>query len=1205
MRNLSAFFFLLFLVLCSPAAAQNKANSHEAPFKQFFEEAYQVTQYRLPKGILEAMAWAKTRIRNIQPDQEAASCIGMPKVYGPMGLVADGQGYFINTLSACEAASSFSAKDIAENPRSNILAVALSLEDVLQSNLSLSHNLRESIPQLLGTLCEIPHQTPYARDLYLYEALNFLSQPEMQAKYHFPDHRLDLPAILGEENYKVLSAQRVTLLPGGGARASNGSHYQAGQALMPSPDYPPALWDPAPTCNYSSRSGTPVSAITIHTTQGSYAGAISWFKNCNSNVSAHYVIRSSDGQVTQMVRESDKGWHVGSENPYTIGLEHEGYVSDPAWYTNEMYTASADLVKDILNGGYGIDPLKTYAGPGHQGIVPLGTNCYKIKGHQHFPNQSHVDPGPNWDWARFYEMINTPLNPTVYAACSGSFYDTGGASGNYGDQERQSWRIAPGGATSVTLNFTAFDLENGYDYLWIYDGPDSRGDLLGKFDGAMIPGPLTANSGQMYVEFRSDCATTRSGWAANWNCNQAAPGCGMPLSVQATPNPFGVELNWGAVSGATSYEVRLRNSLESGWTTYASAGNSYSLFGLKSSSLYYYQVRSLCGATQSAWVGGDFHTPQAGSVATQNCTGVFRDSGGDLGNYKNAESYTFTISPVGASSISLSFSSFELEANYDFLEIYDGINTAAPLLGSWTGNNSPGTVTSSGGALTVRFTSDSWTTKPGWEANWQCAANLAPFTAIAPFEEWQADDFTVNISDQDNSGSGLKSRFYQVLDFNGIEWDCNRGNGFAFETFENGFSRWNAGAGNAYILNGALHQTDTLTTNTNFYLDVGQNASHTYLYHLKTRLWSGTTNRRMGIHIMADNPLGANRGNSYLIWFRGDNQTVQIYETINDQLNTRVTQPTTVAPFVWYDIKITYNPGSGLIEVYQEDQKVATWTDSSPLLNGSFISLRSNQAHCDFDNVRVYKSRGASVIAKVGPASTEDVRFQNPDPQPWHGEVHALAVDNADNWSNSDFKRFKVDWTVPSSVNVSDGAAADIDTFYSSSQILANWTASVDTNSGVQDYEVALGTSPLATDVLSWQSVGDTLATTLNGLNLQHAQLYFVSVRAKNLSRLYSNPLSSDGQLLWAPMAAATQPVSPEVIVWPNPVRDFVHIKNPSRQALRYALYASDGRLVISEETNSNGLHRINLKYLAAGLYFLNVTAEGAKARSFRILKQD
>ena len=41
------------------------------------------------------------------------------------------------------------------------------------------------------------------------------------------------------------------------------------------------------------------------------------------------MVRSSDGQVTQMVREYQKAWHARSANPYSIGIEHEGYVRQP------------------------------------------------------------------------------------------------------------------------------------------------------------------------------------------------------------------------------------------------------------------------------------------------------------------------------------------------------------------------------------------------------------------------------------------------------------------------------------------------------------------------------------------------------------------------------------------------------------------------------------------------------------------------------------------------------------------------------------------------------------------------------------------------------------------------------------------------------------------------------------------------------------
>lgn len=174
------------------------------------------------------------------------------------------------------------------------------------------------------------------------------------------------------------------------------------QPALASSDYPPAIWNPAASCNYSARTAA-VSHVTVHTTQGSYAGAISWFQNCSAGVSAHYVIRSSDGQVTQMVREADKAWHVGSSNGYTVGIEHEGYVNNPsAWYTTAMYNASSALTRDILASRS--LSQKVYDGSGGWNAVPADS-LYNVKGHVNYAKQSHTDPGSGWDWPRYKSLV--------------------------------------------------------------------------------------------------------------------------------------------------------------------------------------------------------------------------------------------------------------------------------------------------------------------------------------------------------------------------------------------------------------------------------------------------------------------------------------------------------------------------------------------------------------------------------------------------------------------------------------------------------------------------------------------------------------------------------------------------------------------------------------------------------------------------------
>ncbi|MCX6268477.1 MAG: PKD domain-containing protein, partial [Bacteroidetes bacterium] len=78
-----------------------------------------------------------------------------------------------------------------------------------------------------------------------------------------------------------------------------------------------------------------------------------------------------------------------------------------------------------------------------------------------------------------------------------------------------------------------------------------------------------------------------------------------------------------------------------------------------------------------------------GTVTT--CTGDFYDSGGPTGNYLNNENLTETFYPSTAGSlIRFTFTSFNTESGYDYLRIYNGINTSAPLIGTYNGTTSPG-----------------------------------------------------------------------------------------------------------------------------------------------------------------------------------------------------------------------------------------------------------------------------------------------------------------------------------------------------------------------------------------------------------------------------------------------------------------------------------------------------------------------------------
>lgn len=116
-----------------------------------------------------------------------------------------------------------------------------------------------------------------------------------------------------------------------------------------------------------------------------------------------------------------------------------------------------------------------------------------------------------------------------------------------------------------------------------------------------------------------------------------------------------------------------------------------------------------------------FNMGNLGTV-TNACGGIFYDSGGALGQYAPNEFYTATFCAPPGQFISFDFISFATTNAQDFLDIYDGADINAPLLGSYAGVNNPGLVTSSlGGCLTFVFSSNAAGNAAGWTANITCS----------------------------------------------------------------------------------------------------------------------------------------------------------------------------------------------------------------------------------------------------------------------------------------------------------------------------------------------------------------------------------------------------------------------------------------------------------------------------------------------------
>lgn len=122
-----------------------------------------------------------------------------------------------------------------------------------------------------------------------------------------------------------------------------------------------------------------------------------------------------------------------------------------------------------------------------------------------------------WD-ATYTSTVAPPVycsGTLTMVAPSGSFEDGSGPS-NYNDNTNCSWLIKPPGVSSITLSFSAFNTQQGHDFLKVYEGDSASAPMIGSFSGSTLPQQLTIPSGSMLVKFSSDNAGNDLGWTASY-----------------------------------------------------------------------------------------------------------------------------------------------------------------------------------------------------------------------------------------------------------------------------------------------------------------------------------------------------------------------------------------------------------------------------------------------------------------------------------------------------------------------------------------------------------------------------------------------------------------------------------------------------------------------------------------------------------------
>jgi len=369
-------------------------------------------EFNVPADLLKSVGYVETRWQMVSGREEFA---GQQPAFGVMALRGD-------RLETGARLAGVSAYDARTRPEANIRAAAALLSQ-------------------------------YATELQVNRADLGAWAPAV-ARYSGIAEQAGQSAYVHTDVYGVLSRGITERTPGGDVIASIAARPGIRAARVPAPpqrvagpDYAASIWRPSP--NYGARPAGDigqVGMVIIHDCEGSYSSCWSWLVNPDAQASAHYVVNESGSEISQLVRESDRAWHIAatydcslnsnvecwrngySSNHFTVGIEHGGFASQTSWPVGQI-DASAKLSCDIS---------QAYAIP---------RDRYHFVGHGQLQPSNRTDPGPNWPWTDYMNRINS--------------YCGGGSSALIVDSNNSNNDTSKG-YISVSANWTSASSTAGY-----------------------------------------------------------------------------------------------------------------------------------------------------------------------------------------------------------------------------------------------------------------------------------------------------------------------------------------------------------------------------------------------------------------------------------------------------------------------------------------------------------------------------------------------------------------------------------------------------------------------------------------------------------------------------------------------------------------------------------------------------------------------
>ncbi|XP_034142652.1 CUB and sushi domain-containing protein 3 [Esox lucius] len=290
-----------------------------------------------------------------------------------------------------------------------------------------------------------------------------------------------------------------------------------------------------------------------------------------------------------------------------------------------------------------------------------------------------------------------PSPPSCIAPCGGNVTGSSGfiLSPNfplpYPHSKDCDWLITVHSDYVISLAFISFSIEPNYDFLYIYDGPDSSSHLIGSFQDSKLPEKIESSANFMHLAFRSDGSVSYTGFHLEYKA-KLREACFDPGSVMngtrlgsdyklASTVTFSCEAGY-LLQGHSTLTCIMGNSKRPEWD----------------------RAKPSCQAPC-----GGRSTGSEGTVLSPNYPH----------NYTQSLTCVYDIYVPGDFVLFGQFVVFQTLVD-DVVEIYDGPTPDSPLLSSIHGSLSGETLPlSSGNKITIKFTTVGPETSKGFHFVYQ------------------------------------------------------------------------------------------------------------------------------------------------------------------------------------------------------------------------------------------------------------------------------------------------------------------------------------------------------------------------------------------------------------------------------------------------------------------------------------------------------